>query len=180
MTATLSWTPRLADKIENGQWYSDGPFERQGVMLHYDASTSDLASVNWFKHRDCRVSYNWLVLDSGAYVEIAGWDNAAWHAGVCRPSRANFTYASANRAFYGIAAATDSRVDVTPLQLLTIAWLTKRVYERENWPATDLWRITTHSAEAWPRGRKTDPEGIDPKNPIYSASDIRSLLWHVS
>ena len=44
---------------------------RRGVMLHYDASTSDAGSRMWFKDPRCRVSYNYLVLDNGDYVVIA-------------------------------------------------------------------------------------------------------------
>ena len=75
--------------------------------------------------------------------------------------------------------ATSNRVDVTPLQLLAIAWLTRRYFERHQWPITDTYRIVGHSSEAWKRGRKTDPEGGDRENPILSPEDIRQLLVRV-
>ena len=55
----------------------------------------------------------------------------------------------------------------------------------ESWPTLDLWRITSHRAEAvYPpghakarqRGRKSDPEGPDLRNPIFSPADVRQLL----
>ena len=60
--------------------------------------------------------------------------------------------------------------------MLTAAWLIRRIFERHGWPLSEAWRLTTHSAEAWPRGRKIDPEGPDPANPILSRADILDLL----
>lgn len=179
MIATASWSPSLVREIRNGQ-YNDVREKRVGVMLHYDASGTDAGAMSWFSHKDCRVSYHYLVLDDGGYVSIAPLDKRAWHAGACRPSDPKLTYTDANSAFYGIAAATNDRVDVTPLQLLTIAWLTRRLFAREGWPTLDLWRITGHREEAWPRGRKTDPQGGSLDNPIFSPADVRQLLGRIA
>ena len=180
MMAHLDWSPTLSREIPNGQYGRSIREKRLGVCLHYDASGSDAGSMGWFAHEKCRVSYNWLVLDDGSYVTIAPDNCRAWHAGRCRTSdRERLNYRDANSALYGIAAATNNRVDVTPLQLLTIAWLTRQCFVRECWPVTDTWRIVGHSSEAWPRGRKSDPEGGDKRNPIYSPADIRQLLGRV-
>lgn len=178
MIATVRWAPSQVREVRNEQ-YEPLREKRVGVMLHYDASGTDAGAVSWFADPRCRVSYHYLVLDDGAYVAIAPLDKRAWHAGVCQPSDSRLAYRDANSAFYGIAAATDNRVDVTPLQLLTVAWLTRKLFEREGWPVTDLWRITSHRTEASPRGRKSDPEGGDLKNPIFSPADVRQLLGRV-
>jgi hypothetical protein len=39
--------------------------------------------------------------------------------------------------------------------------------------------VVGHRTEAWPRGRKSDPEGSDLKNPILAVEDIRQLLGRV-
>ena len=178
MIATVSWEPRLVREIPNGH-YGDLREPRRGVCLHYDASGSDAGAMAWFADPACKVSYHYLVLDDGGYVTVAPLDKRAWHAGVCRPSDPKLAYADGNSALYGIAAASSGHEDVTPLQLLTIAWLTRKLFEREGWPTTDLWRITSHRAEAWPRGRKSDPEGADLRNPIFSPADVRQLLGKV-
>ena len=179
MIARLSWSPALSREIPNGQ-YSTLRDERIGVMVHYDGSGGDAGAVAWFGDPRCKVSYNYLVLDDGSYVSIAPLSARAWHAGKCRTSDPDLLpYKDANSAFYGIAAATNDRVDVTPLQVLTIAWLTRRLFEREGWPLTDTYRIVGHSSEAWKRGRKTDPEGGDRDNPILSPDDVRQLLGRV-
>jgi hypothetical protein len=49
-------------------------------------------------------------------------------------------------------------------------------FEREGWPLSELWRITGHVDEAWPRGRKSDPRGPSPTNPIFSVADIAALV----
>lgn len=186
MMVNLKWEPRLLETIRNGQYNTQLRQDRMGVMLHYDGSGSDRGGVSWFKHEDCRVSYNWLVLDDGTYVEIAPPSARAWHAGRCSPSNpGQLDYDDANSAFYGIAAATNDRVDVTPLQLLTIAYLTRRCFHMEGWPIGEDFRVVGHSSEAvnrdGSRGRKVDPEGPewwagDSKNPIFTPDDVKQLL----
>lgn len=146
-------------------------------MLHYDGSTTDEGGLSWFRNPDCKGGYQLLAFDDGNYARIAPDSARAWHAGVCRPSSALLQYSDANSAFYSIAGATNDRVDITPVQLLTIAWQVRRWFKAEGWdPVTELWRITGHEQEAWPRGRKTDPSGGDALNPIFSVEQVRQLV----
>jgi len=173
--ARLTFHPALRRTIRNGAWHGTTREDRLGVMLHFDASASDEGAMAWFQDPRCRVSYNYLVLDDGSYVEIAPLDARAWHAGVCRPSRDDLTYRDANSAFYGIAAATNLKRSVTGLQLLTIAYLVRKLFQKNNWNPLDVWRIVGHSDECWPRGRKVDPVGLDPDRPILSVEAVRNL-----
>jgi len=178
MIATVQWAPSQVKDVPNGQW--GAPREKRvGVMLHFDASSSDPGAVAWFADPLCKVSYQLLVLDDGSFVRIAPDVSRAYHAGVCRPSDPRLGYTDANSAFFGIAAATNEKADVTPLQMLTVAWLTRRYFQTEGWPVTEAWRVVGHRSEAWPRGRKSDPEGLDLKNPILAVEDIRQLLGRV-
>lgn len=134
---------------------------RMGIMLHYDESASDDGAIEWmlFDER-CRVSYNWLILDDGTVRDIAPVDNRAWHAGVCRPSDPErMPYKDANSAFYGIAVAAKHTEKATTLQFLCVLELCVALCKRHGWGPDDLHRITSHRAEAWPRGRKDDPDG---------------------
>lgn len=178
MIATVQWAPSQVREVPNRQWSATRE-PRVGVMLHYDGSASDAGAVGWFAHPECRVSYQYLVLDDGSFVRIAPDTARAWHAGVCKPSDPRLGYKDANSAFYGVAVATNNKADVTPLQTLTAAWLTRRYFEMEGWPVTDKWRVVGHRSEAWPRGRKMDPEGSDPGNPILSVEDVRQLLGRI-
>ncbi len=148
---------------------------RQGVMIHYDASKSDVGAVAWLEDDErVRVSYHFLVLDDGRILQIAPTNARAWHAGVCKPSRKEFTYSDGNNAFYGVSiAATDGEV-ATLAQLNSVAGLCHYLFWLEGWNEQDTWRITGHNAEAFPRGRKSDPEGSDPSNPVLSVQHVRT------
>lgn len=179
MIATVQWAPSQVSEAPFNENWGKPREPRIGVMLHFDASSSDAGAVGWFSDPTCKVSYQYLVLDDGAFVRIAPDAARAYHAGVCRPSEPRLAYQDANSAFYGIAVATNEKVDVTPLQLLTTAWLARRYFELEGWPMVDAWRLVGHRTEAWPRGRKSDPEGLDLKNPILAVAGVRQLLGRV-
>lgn len=176
MIGSIEWFPKLAEDVGSRQHNSvrEG---RVGVMIHFDASSSDRGAVQWFKDPRCNVSYQLLVLDDGSYVRIAPDNARAWHAGKCRPSADRLTYSDGNSAFYGISVATNDRIEVTAVQMLTTAFLARRYFHLNGWdPQAEVWRVVGHDTEAWPRGRKTDPTGPDPKNPILSVENIRQLL----
>lgn len=143
---------------------------RIGCLLHFDASQNDKGAVAWFTDPRCEVSYQFLVTDDGIAHRIAPDDARAYHAGVCRPSKDVPRYKDANSAFYGIAiAATDGDV-CTPEQFRTVVRLCVQYFHKHQWGAKDVQRITGHSAEAWPRGRKHDPEGT---NGVLSVEAVR-------
>ncbi len=151
---------------------------RQGICLHFDESASDAGAVAWLT-RDPRakVSYNTLILDDGTVVDIAPLTHRAWHAGVCRPSDGRFTYRDANSALFGVAIAANSREIATLAQRDTVAAVCRRLFVRQGWnPQTEVWRIVGHDTEAFPRGRKIDPTGSDPRRPVLSVMEIRGML----
>jgi N-acetyl-anhydromuramyl-L-alanine amidase AmpD len=154
---------------------------RLGIMLHYsgEAKQVDAALVAWMRHgEDCRVSYNTIVCDDGLDEPIAPIDKRAWHAGVCRPGSAAYTYRDANSAFYGIALATGPGAPMTQFAFRTLVRLCRELYTKHGWPTADGWRITGHDREAWPRGRKIDPTGPDPRKPVLDLQAVRkAMLW---
>lgn len=147
--------------------------KRIGCLLHFDASTSDAGGIAWLKDPRCKVSYNWAVRDDGTVVPIAPENARAYHAGVCRPSRPELAYTDANSAFYGIAITATSGDVATEPQKQAVVALCKRLFAKHGW--TEPWRITGHSAEAHPRGRKADPEGQGPK-PVLDVAEIRRYV----
>lgn len=148
-------------------------------MLHYDASSSDGGALAWLtKDARCGVSYNVLILDDGKAYEIAPIGKRAWHAGVCRASdHPRLTYTDANSAFYGVAiAATDGEV-ATPAQFSAVVEVCRMIASSHGWDLyREPWRIVGHSAEAWPRGRKLDPTGSNPKRPVLSVEAVRTAF----
>lgn len=150
--------------------------KRIGICLHYDASTSDAGGIEWLKSPKCKLSYNFAVRDNGEVVEIAPENRRAYHAGVCKPSSdfaAKANYTDANSSFYGIAITATSGDVATEPQKQAVVALCKRLYAKHGW--TEPWRITGHSAEAWPRGRKADPEGQGAK-PVLDIAEIRRYV----
>lgn len=151
----LNTTKRRADP----RW-NDLREPRKGIMLHYDASGSDAGAVQFLlRDPDCKVSYNQLILDDGEVVEVVPDDGRAWHAGVCKPSATVPKYKDANSAFYGLAFASKPGDRVFPEQVAAAVQVAVRWMKRHKW--TDVNRhITDHAAEAWPRGRKQDINGL--------------------
>ena len=166
--------------------------ERQGVMLHYDDSVGDEASLAWFRNPKFEFSYNHIVFDDGSFLEMAPSDKRAWHAGCCKGHRrdiySNVTYRDANSAFYGLCAAARPGDTITRAQMATMAALVRRYFQRHGWHVErETWRITTHSAEAIYKrdharagelGRKVDPEGPmeHPGYPLFTRAQVIAAL----
>ncbi len=150
---------------------------RAGILLHYDSSTSDRGAVEWLvSDPRAKVSYNVLVTDDGNPIQVAPMDARAWHAGICRPSDPRVMYRDANSAMYGIAIAAGAGDTATVAQKETVAKLCRTLFQRHGWPLSEVWRILGHETEAWPRGRKTDPTGPDPRRPVLCVNEIRGMV----
>jgi len=186
MMAELIWTPKQAPSPGDGKFGPTLRQSRMGVMVHYDGSTTDRGGLDWFGKPECDVSYQVVVLDDGSWAQIAPDTARAYHAGVCRTSDPKrLPYHDANSAFLGIAALTDHRNQVTVAQMITIAWKIRVWFTAHRWDPAETWRIVGHDAEAvfeaghpkaGQRGRKIDPTGPDPLNPILSMADVRYLV----
>lgn len=147
-------------------------------MIHYDASASDPGAVAWLlKDPACRVSYQWLVLDSGEKVRIAPDSARAYHAGICRSSGTpGLMYQDANSAFFGIAAAATDGDTITQAQYGTILLLVADYFRAQSWPLKESWRLVGHDTEASPLGRKHDPTGSNPARPVIDVPTLRTWL----
>lgn len=160
--------------------------KRIGVMLHYDASVSDASAIAWLATDPrCKVSYNWIVMDSGNIIPLAPTDKRAWHAGFCRSDDPRLKYRDANSAFYGISLAATIGDVATREAKLSIAALCLTLFSVHKWPLTEIWRIVSHGSQAvygphdpkaGERGRKSDPEGSDKAHPVMSTNEIRGLV----
>lgn len=142
-------------------------------MLHFDGSANDRGGVAWMSDPRFEFSYQFLVTDDGVAHRVAPDDARAYHAGVCRPSPHVPPYADANSAFYGVAiAATDGDV-ATPAQIRTVVRLCIAYFVKHGWGGNETHRITGHATEAWPRGRKHDPEGTG-AIPVLSVAEVQA------
>jgi len=127
---------------------------RGGVMLHYDDSSDDAASLAWFRDPRCSNGYTWLVLDDGRVIELADPAFRTPHAGPCLMPRANSVY-------YGIAAATNVLVPATQKQVDTIIKLCAALFRYHGWPDSLVGtRIVGHDAQAIWTIEQTELAGI--------------------
>ena len=69
-------------KILGSNWNEELSEPRMGVMLHYDGSVTDAGSIAWLAGPDIKVSYNWIVLDSGNIIPIAPATARAWRCSI--------------------------------------------------------------------------------------------------
>ena len=165
-------------QIDNPSFEQSDPYEaRIAIMLHLDASGSDAGSLSWFGDDRCKCVYHWIVMDDGRVVGLVPPTRRCWHAGKCRPSGQTDSYQDANSAFYGLAAAATVGDTITSPQLQSLASVVRDIMAHEGW--TDITRhLTGHSAEAWPRGRKIDPE-CDRDNPVLTLEMVLQELLRI-
>lgn len=149
---------------------------RVGIMLHYDASATDESAIAWFTDPRCRVSYNFMVMDSGNIIPIAPLDKRAWHAGVCRSPDPRLRYRDANSALYGISIAATAGDVATVEAKRSVVALCLNLFSDHGWPIGAAWRIVSHRQHAWPRGRKNDPEGSNLARPVMNTNEIRGMV----
>src|SRR5262245_16339207 len=119
-----------------------------GIMLHYDGSVTDAGSISWLAGPDIKVSYNWIVMDSGNIIPIAPATARAWHAGVCRSSSPRLPYRDANSAFYGISIAATKGDVATVEAKRSVAAQCWKIFAKEGWSLDETWRIVSHRTEA--------------------------------
>ncbi len=166
--------------IQAKNWNDTLREPRIGVMLHFDASVSDESAVAWLAGADVKVSYNYIVLDSGNMIPIAPESARAWHAGVCRTDDSRLSYRDANSAFYGVSIAATTGDVATVEAKRSVAALCRTLFLRHDWPLDEVWRIVSHRTQAWPRGRKNDPEGNDLAHPVMNTNEIRGMVAAMS
>lgn len=181
----IRWYPEARGHFQT-EFHNELKEERQGVMLHYDGSSTDEGALSWLQDSRSRVSYHYLILRDGSWASFAPLNKRAWHAGYCKPSDDRFTYSDGNSAFYGVSIASGPGEVATVGQILTTAFLVRSLYKIKKWyPKEEAWRLVSHASEAvygpnhpksGERGRKIDPEGPDKNRPILSVNEIRQLL----
>ena len=158
--------------------------QRRGIMLHYDDSSSDRSSLEWFHDSRCTNGYTWLVLDDGRVIELADPGMRTPHAGACLTPMAN-------SAFYGIAAATNGSVLVTEKQEASITRLCAALIRHHHWvnpiivghDEQAVWTPAyTSRRSLWgTTGRKVDPTGRRPDGvPVLDTAKTRSAVKRLS
>lgn len=132
-----------------------------GICLHWTGGTF-ASAVDWCWRAESQVSYHAIISPRGQVALVAPWEARAWAIGRSRssdPTRLPYPADDANSVFESIALAGGPPVKPTPEAVAKLIALVAERFRARGWSAGDVWRITTHRAEAWERGRKHDPDG---------------------
>lgn len=127
-----------------------------GIVLHADAASTIASSMDWCRRRESGVSYHIMIGRNGSIYWLVPPERRAWHAG---PSSWDGVRDCNN---YTIGVCLSNRNDgVEPyslLQRMAAVEVCALLCKHFDIPTA---RITTHALVATPKGRKTDPRGLD-------------------
>lgn len=127
-----------------------------GIVLHADASSTVAASLDWCRRPESKVSYHVLIGRRGDVYQLVPMERRAWHCG-----RSSWDGVSdCNDYTVGVCLSNrNDGVEPYPLaQLQAAATACAALCQHFQIPVT---RITSHAEVATPKGRKTDPKGLD-------------------
>lgn len=150
---------------------------RHGIMLHFDASRTDQGAINWFDDPEFLLSYNRAYTDNGRRIKLTPTiEHRAYHAGKCRSDAV--VHDNANSSFYGLCITAGDGQVATTEQFTAIcvdAAVIARYHQLRGDPGwgidnIDYW-ITGHEDWAFPKGRKHDPTGENPKKGLPPVLD---------
>lgn len=127
-----------------------------GIVLHADAASSVASSMDWIRRPESRASYHVLIGRTGNVFLIVPPERRAWHAG-----RSSWDgVADCNDYTIGVSLSNrNDGVEPYPTPQRTAAVEVCAELCRHFQIPVD--RITTHALVATPKGRKTDPIGLD-------------------
>lgn len=128
------------------------------VVLHATVGSVHSAR-NWCMNPASKVSYHYLISKTGEVAQLVPLGMQAWHAGVCRMQVDGQTVRNVNSRSVGVALENrNDGVDPYPqAQIDALLSLLRDLQAR----LKNLRFLVSHAEVAWPRGRKTDPRGLD-------------------
>jgi N-acetyl-anhydromuramyl-L-alanine amidase AmpD len=131
-------SPRLGYKVDT-------------IVLHATASSSAKGALSYFRNPYSKVSAHYIIDKDSTIYACVNEARAAWHAGKCY-----LPYA--NQRSIGIELVNkNDGVDPYPdTQILALRQLITEIKRRH-----PIRYLVSHAEIAKPKGRKTDPKGLD-------------------
>jgi N-acetylmuramoyl-L-alanine amidase len=126
------------------------------VVIHATAGPL-VPSLNWLCSKQSQVSCHYVIGKGGEIYRILGEEYRAWHAGRTEmPDGREW----ANDYSIGIEVvnANDGKDPYPDIQVEALVWLLKNILARRGIRRAN---VVTHAEIARPKGRKTDPKGLD-------------------
>ncbi|GEM_PF-6004729 len=135
-----------------------GRFKVDTVVLHATGGPLQ-PSLNWLTNPNSKVSAHYVIAKDGTLYQLVEENMMAWHAGQSRmpppDNRENVNWFSVG---IELENANTGRDPYPEAQLETLVRLLKHLVTRYNVPRRN---IVTHREVAVPKGRKSDPLGLD-------------------
>jgi N-acetyl-anhydromuramyl-L-alanine amidase AmpD len=135
---------------------SRGLHKVTAIVCHADASAKVETSLDWIRRAESKVSYHVLIGRNGVIHAVVNPDRKAWHAGVS----ALGSEQDCNGFTVGVCLS--NRNDGTePYPIAQQGAAADVCAVLCGFYGIPVNRIVTHEAVALPKGRKTDPKGLD-------------------
>ncbi|MDQ7030716.1 MAG: N-acetylmuramoyl-L-alanine amidase [Ardenticatenia bacterium] len=135
-----------------------GRFKVDTVVLHATGGGLE-PSLNWLTNPNSKVSAHYVIAKDGTLYQLVEESMMAWHAGKSRmpppDNRENVNWFSVG---IELENANTGRDPYPEPQLATLIRLLRHLVTRYNVPRRN---IVTHRDVALPKGRKSDPLGLD-------------------
>lgn len=168
----------------SAQWRPSPNFDRRppatpivAVVLHATAGAA-YPSLNWLTNPNSKVSAHYLISRGGELFQLVQEAHRAWHAGASwHNGRGDWNDFSIG---IELVNANDGKDPYTIAQVATLVALLRGLVAR--YGITRDW-IATHAQIAMPRGRKSDPAGLDVEmvlRAVYhepARIDWRKVTW---
>ena len=126
------------------------------IVLHADASSNIATTIEWCGRATSKVSYHIVIGRNGAVYQLVPPGRVAWHAGDSAFKGRKWC----NHYSVGVCLSNknDGIEPFTQSQMVAAEQVCRLLMQHYKIPAD---RITTHADVALPKGRKTDPRGLD-------------------
>jgi N-acetylmuramoyl-L-alanine amidase len=139
------------------------------IVLHATVGKFD-GAIAWCMSPQSKVSYHYIISKTGEVRQLVPLHRQAWHAGVCRMTIGGKTVQNVNARSIGIAL--ENRNDgVDPYPDDQVGALINLI-EQLKGQVRSLRYLVSHAEVAYPRGRKSDPKGLN-LAPIRARTGLR-------
>jgi N-acetyl-anhydromuramyl-L-alanine amidase AmpD len=134
------------------------------VLVHATVSSGVRGTLHWFLNPKSKVSSDFVIDKNGEIYRPVPRGFYSWHAGTC--TYENKERRDYNRISYGVELVNlnDGEDPYPPSQLRALAFVVATIQAE----APTVTRIRRHADVAVPKGRKSDPRGLE-LGEIYAA-----------
>lgn len=134
------------------------------IILHATAGDSYSGAISWLCSRKSGVSAHYVIGRAGEIAKLVPTSMCAWHAGRARHPADGRQNVNLRSIGIELVNLNDGRMPYPQAQRDALYWLIGEIYGafyRGMYFGSDIKYLYSHAAVAIPRGRKTDPKGLE-------------------